>query len=109
MNRIDTWIYINPIKHFLNKPVIIYYYEDFSYGGAPFNVTDNKTGTYLGIKDYSSQIKRLINSLNDFAQKKATFSEPDKYLEFILSSVANEINTIIAEKKEKENNNDTKH
>lgn len=84
---------------------VIYYYERFSYGGVPFMAIDDISGTYLVVKEYSSQIKRLINSLNDFAQKKNTFPEPEKYLEFILSSVANEINDIISEKKEKEENN----
>jgi len=83
---------------------VIYYYENYSYGGVPYTNSEDKKGAYLVVKEYSSQIKRLINSLNDFAQKKNTFPEPEKYLELILSSVANEINTIISEKKEKEEN-----
>lgn len=75
---------------------LIDYYENYSYGGVPYISSEDKKGAYLVVKAYSSQIKRLINSLNDFAQKKDTFPDPDKYLEFILSSVAKEINNQIA-------------
>ena len=81
---------------------VIYYYENFMYGGTPFDIisSEEKRGAYLVVKDYSFQIKRLINSLNDYAQKKDTFPNPEMYLENILSSVANEINAIIREKEE---------
>ena len=41
-------------------------------------------------------IRRLINSLNEYRDKRDTYPEPEKYLEFLLSSVANEINKSIA-------------
>ena len=48
-------------------------------------------------------LRRLINSLNEFKSNRETYSDPDKYLEILMTSVATEINNEIAsEKIEKE-------
>lgn len=83
---------------------VIYYYENFQYGGMPVDMgmSGKPNGMFLGIKEYSVPIRRLINSLNEFGQKMDTFSDPETYLESILSSVANEINSEIEKEKERE-------
>lgn len=52
-------------------------------------------GIYLHLIKYGEPIKRLLLSLNEFQLKRNTFSDQEKYLEFLLSSVATEINNII--------------
>ena len=80
---------------------VINYYENFLYSGIPTEFGDDeKRGTYLYIIKYDQEIKRLINSLREFSQRKETFPDPDMYLENILSSVANEINNQIAKENE---------
>ena len=87
---------------------VIRYYENFSIGGSCYGDGNDRNGLYLLIPEYGEQIKRLINSLNEFKQKKDTFPNPEMYLENILSSVSKEINLLIekkkAEKKEDEKN-----
>ena len=58
---------------------------------------------YLFLSEYASQIHRLISSLDDFKQRYDTYNEPERYLEIILSSVANEINNVDSLKEKKEN------
>ena len=61
---------------------------------------DEKHGIYLFTVKHTMSIRRLINSLNEYRDKKNTYPEPEKYLEMILSSVANEINKEIEYEKE---------
>ena len=83
---------------------VVNYYENFMPTAIPRFSTihddDFQDGIFLHITRYTDSIKRLINSLNEYKEKKDTYSEPDKYLEFLLSSVANEINKTIADDKE---------
>ncbi|MBQ6638823.1 MAG: helix-turn-helix transcriptional regulator [Lachnospiraceae bacterium] len=58
-------------------------------------------GRYIFVNKYSSQIERLIVSLNAFTEKKNTYDQPEKYLEMLLSSIANEINEEIRVEEEK--------
>ena len=74
---------------------VIFYFDNIIYNRT-FGMEDN-SGFYLGIRKYPDQIKRLINSLNEFRDKKETFPDSDVYLESLLSSVANEINSMIAQ------------
>ena len=81
---------------------LIYYYEK-KYEGCDYLLNDRKAeGVYLVIKKYDDPIKRLIKSLDEFNRKKETFSDPEIYLESILSSVSNEINKQIEEEKKRE-------
>lgn len=81
----------------------IAYYENYSArtSNSFYALDDNQPrGVFLYLQKYSTPIKRLINSLNEFRNNKATYPEPEGYLEMILSSVANEIDQDI----EKDNN-----
>lgn len=44
------------------------------------------------ISKYPMQIKRLLDSLNQFKVNYSTYENPDLYVEMLLASVANEIN-----------------
>lgn len=79
------------------------YYENLTNVYGSSGSTEGPRDIYLHILKYPFQIKRLINSLNEFSAKKNTFEEPDKYLEMILSSIANEINEEIKKERKKEN------
>lgn len=50
---------------------------------------------------HTSPILRLLNSLCEFARKRETFSDPEGYLEMLLSSVASEINQEIADERKR--------
>ena len=83
---------------------VIRYYEDFVSSGLPagyYNEKDRR-GIFLEITKYSMSIRRLINSLNEYRSRESTYSEPEKYLEMLLSSVATEINHEIEKDKERE-------
>ena len=54
---------------------------------------------YLLVRKYSSAIARLLTHLEEFEMNKSTFSDPDGYLEMLLSSVAEEINAVISREK----------
>lgn len=56
---------------------------------------DDSLSVYLLVCKYSSAISRLITHLDEFRMNKSTFSDPDGYLEMLLSSVAEEINVEI--------------
>ena len=83
--------------YYLWKAGVISYYDNYITGMTPDDYCQAKepTGVYLHLSDYSSQIKRLILSLNEFEAKKDTYPDQEKYLEFLLSSVATEINNEI--------------
>lgn len=55
----------------------------------------NTLSVYLLVNKYSSAISRLITHLDEFRMNKSTFSDPEGYLEMLLSSVAEEINVDI--------------
>ncbi|SEP68197.1 DNA-binding transcriptional regulator, XRE-family HTH domain [Lachnospiraceae bacterium RM5] len=88
---------VNSIYLLWSKGVISYYekFENSIYSHM-LNCEDDdceKIGIYLNIIKYHEPIKRLIKELNDFEKKKDTYSEPEKFLEMILESVASEINS----------------
>ena len=56
----------------------------------------------LILSNYNSAIIRLITSLDEFKDKESTYSDPEAFLEMILSSVAKEINKIDEDRKLKE-------
>ena len=85
---------VNSIYYLWSMGVIGYYsnfYLGLSFDNPDFN------GEYLKIYRFSSSIKRLVSSLNDFQGRENTFDDPDGYLEMLLSSVASEINKEIEE------------
>lgn len=84
--------------YFLWKAGVISYYENFMSGEMSmysFGYEEDIKGVFINIQKFPGQIKRLILSLNEFEQKKETYPDQDKYLEFLLSSVATEINNEI--------------
>lgn len=64
---------------------IISYYENWGQYGHSTTPNSDIRGAYLCVREFDSQISRLINRLNDFNQNKNTFPDPDVYLENILS------------------------
>ena len=54
------------------------------------------------LSGHVTPILRLLKSLNEFSMKKDTYTDPDTYLEMLLSSVAAEINQEIADEKQRE-------
>lgn len=67
--------------------------------GAPtYKRDDDASGELLLLKRFGLQIYRLIDALDDFRNNKSTYPDPDIYIEQILASVANEINSEIASK-----------
>lgn len=66
-------------------------YISFPINSMPFYSAE-VGGEYIYVLKYSASIKRLIESLNTYKQNEKTFDDPEKYIEILLSSVANEIN-----------------
>lgn len=83
--------------YYLWSAGVIAYYENYINGMDPYDYGQSKgpKGVYIYLQKFSSQIKRLILSLNEFESKKDTYPDQDKYLELLLSSVATEINNEI--------------
>lgn len=98
--------------YFLWKAGVISYYENLMPGGMsmyPYSQENEMIGVFVNIQKFHLQIKRLILSLNEFKQKKETYPDQEKYLEFLLSSVATEINNEIeANRKELERRREEK-
>ncbi len=76
---------------------VITYYENIMPGVPYFGVDQSSElkGMYIYINQFGSQIRRLILALNEFKTRKETFSDPERYLGMLLSSVATEINNEI--------------
>jgi transcriptional regulator with XRE-family HTH domain len=96
---------VNSIYLLWSKGVITYY-ENYSYGYNPMMIAMQeygeeieKNGIYLFIREYHNPIRRLINSLNEFEQRKDTYPDPEAYLDMLFSSVAAEINKEIEDMK----------
>ena len=68
-----------------------------------------ESGATMCFSPIANSIRRLLHSLNDYRQLKSTYSAPDKYLEMLLSSVANEINAIIEEEEKQRREEEEKH
>lgn len=73
---------------------LVSFYAGYYSSGYGANQSDGPTGWYLSIREYIPQIQRLITQLDEYKKNKGTYDEPEKYLEFMLSSVANEINGV---------------
>lgn len=90
--------------YYLWKQGVVYYYEDrhsdFVINNRNSSREDVKINLY--IVKYQSPVRRLINGLNEYRDQIETYDDPDKYLEMLLSSVANEINQMIASEKVRE-------
>lgn len=80
---------------------VISYFENYNHEMYEYSDHVKPIGMYLYIRKYSTQIKRFINSLDEFERIKTTYQEPDKYLEMLKSSIANEINIEIMQKARK--------
>ncbi len=79
--------------YYLWSQEIISIHECYRYD--MLSVTGNKPeGVYLYIRRYEDQIKRLINNLDEYKQNIKTYDNPEEHLRSILSSVANDINSI---------------
>ena len=55
--------------------------------------TKPKDDLYITLSKYRSQLQNLIVMLEEFKRRKNNFTDPDLYLEQLLNSVANEINS----------------
>ena len=80
--------------YFLWSSGIIDFYQNLGHGlEAPeYAQSGYPRGYFLAVKGFEVPIRRLLYALNEFNAKRGTYSDPEKYLEMILSSVANEIN-----------------
>ncbi|SDM87814.1 helix-turn-helix domain-containing protein [Lachnospira pectinoschiza] len=89
---------VNSIYLLWSKGVIYYNgnpnysYEAMMLSSYGIDEQINKNGLYLEIMKHQEPIKRLINQLNEFKERKDTYQTPDRFLEMILDSVASEIN-----------------
>lgn len=83
--------------YFLWKEGVISYFENYINGleVQDYHQLQEPRGIFLHLDQYSEPIKRLLLSLNEFQSKIDTYPDPEKYLEFIMSSVATEINNMI--------------
>jgi len=81
---------------------VVSYFENYSFNTYEYSDNVKPRGLFLDIVEYSTQIKRFINSLNEFERIKKTYPEPDMYLEMLKTSIANEINNEIRQKAEAE-------
>lgn len=81
---------VNSLYLLWSKGVITYY--EFWGRNSSVMIEGDVPGRYLYLKEYEEAIKRLLKSLDEFEEKKDTYSNPEGYLEQILSSVAVEIN-----------------
>lgn len=87
--------------YFLWKTSVITYASDLSSGinyQEYFDVGEPR-GVYLCMNKYSTAIKRLLSSLEEFKKQEETYSDKEKYLEMLLSSVATEIDIEIEREK----------
>ncbi len=80
--------------YFLWKSGVIYPMADPAPGISPFmlNRDDELHGFYLLINRFPLPIARLLKSLVEYQRNENTYTDPEQYLELLLSSVANEIN-----------------
>jgi transcriptional regulator with XRE-family HTH domain len=101
---------VNSVYVLWEQGVIYYLWHNDPYSiGIPFEGDSLRTGAYLGLRKYIDPINRLLHSLEEYASKKETFPDPDAHLESILSSVANEINSMIEKDKENEKKKEAKN
>ncbi len=91
--------------YFLWKSGVIYYYENYMAGVYPAEFLQDGVhprGIYLQLVKFCIPLKRLISSLNEYQRNEKTYSDPEKYLDILLSSVATEINNETAAAKAQE-------
>ncbi len=72
--------------------------KDYSlpYSDVSFSNYKSKTGSFLGIRKYPTQIMRLLKALDDIDNNKETYGDKkDEYIEMTLDSVAKDINSKI--------------
>lgn len=80
---------------------VISYFENYKYGynSVPSDFLNEdeikRVGIFLNVREHSTPIRRLINTLNEFSERKDTYPDPDAYLEMLFASVASEINNEI--------------
>ena len=83
---------------------VISYFENYKYGynSVPSDFVNEeeiqKVGVFLNIREHSTPIRRLINQLNEFDQRRDTYQNPEQFLEMLFDSVAAEINKEIGAK-----------
>ncbi len=85
--------------YFLWEQEVISYNQGIISSKTQANYEKN-TPMILYIHKYPIAISRLLTHLNEFKLKKTTFSDAEGYLEMLLSSVAEEINSEICREKE---------
>ncbi|MBR5712249.1 MAG: helix-turn-helix domain-containing protein [Lachnospiraceae bacterium] len=78
------------------KAGIITYYENFTAGVMIHYDQNEPVGTMLVLCRFQDVIKRLVLALNEFRDRRSMYSDPDRYVELLLSSYAMEINRELA-------------
>ena len=108
---------VNSIYLLWSKGVISYF-ENYSYGYNPMMTMAaefadeneiHKVGIFLNVREHHAPIRRLINTLNEFRERKDTYPDPDAYLEMLFASVAAEINKEINENNSQKKGVDVPH
>ena len=100
---------VNAIYYLWSEDVIKFY-EDYLPGVIPTanrRGEDKPSGIYLYLVKYPWAIKHLIESLDNFRERQSTFADPDKFLEMILNSAAQEINDEIGKAKDRKSELDS--
>lgn len=93
---------VNSVFLLWEKRVIFYNDSNpHTMGVNMINRNENVDSIVL-LSNHATPVLRLLKSLNEFSLKKDTYTDPDTYLEMLLSSVAAEINQEIAYEKQRE-------
>lgn len=86
--------------YMLWKSEVIYQDVNFTGYHSDYTVETTKKKMYnLLIIKHANPIRRLVNGLNEYREKEATYDDPEVCLEILLASVAKEINMEIEEEK----------
>lgn len=103
---------VNAVYYLWESGIICYYESPMGGIGMPFtglsSIDEIPRGMYLLLVKHYTPLKRLISSLNEFQKNKKTYSDPDKYLDMLKTSVAIEINNEIATTKQRKQKNNPK-
>ena len=91
---------VNAVYFLWERNIICFSLTGYNQYNPKLGELYDNDGKAVYLLEYLFPILRLLQGLNDFDNKRDTYSDPDAYIEMLLSSVANEINGEI-ERKEK--------
>jgi len=95
----EGWKIVNCIYELWNLGVLVYYESPLKHD-VHLEEFRNFQDIFLRFSRFEWSIRRLLKSLNEYREKIKTYDDPEQCLQIIMSSVANEINTLIAEEGE---------